>query len=173
MLEQEGVKQYSVISPNPTERTATAYRFEVAVPAAGAKTITVKQERIITQQTSVNNAPNDFLLAAIQNKQLSTSGRRQLQAIIDLKNQIADAMAAQESEKKSLQDLTDEQTRLRQNINSLNQVKGQEEQVRQYSSQLASNEAAMAKLRDQRDASAQRRLTLEDQLRQAIAALDF
>jgi hypothetical protein len=70
-------------------------------------------------------------------------------------------------------ELTDEQSRLRQNIDSLNRVKGQEDKVSQYSTQLASNEAILAKLRDQRDAEAQRKKDLDAGLRNAIATLQF
>jgi hypothetical protein len=55
----------------------------------------------------------------------------------------------------------------------LNRVKGQEDQVRQYSSQLATNEAALAKLRDQRSALTQTKASLDAQIKGAISHLEF
>ena len=46
-------------------------------------------------------------------------------------------------------DLTRDQERLRQNIESLNRVSGQQEQVQQYARQLAAQESQLAALRDQ------------------------
>jgi len=45
--------------------------------------------------------------------------------------------------------------------------------VRQYSSQLGTNEVEMAKLRDQRNAELQRKKSLDADLRDAIAKLQF
>lgn len=74
-------------------------------------------------------------------------GRCQLNGIVDLKRQIVETKSAWESTKTQISDLTD-QTRLRQNIDSLNRVKGQEEQVRNYSEALSKNGAQLAQLRD-------------------------
>ena len=70
-------------------------------------------------------------------------------------------------------EFTEDQNRLRQNIDSLNRVKGQEDQVRQYSTQLSSNEAKLATLRDQRSALTQKKTTLDAQLNEAIIKLNF
>jgi hypothetical protein len=173
ILQQEGINEYSVLSPQPTERTATSYRFEVHVAANASQELKVEQERVYWQSTSVTDATNDFLLTTLDNKQLSAAGRRQLQAILDAKNRLAQTQTELDNAKTQMDELTSDQTRLRQNIDSLNRVKGQEEQVRQYSSQLAANEASLAKLRDQHSAAAQRKATLDTELRNAIAQLSF
>jgi hypothetical protein len=69
--------------------------------------------------------------------------------------------------------LGEEQNRLRQNIDSLNRVKGQEDQVRQYSSRLAANEVELAKVRDARDAETQKGRGVQTELRIAIERLEF
>lgn len=70
-------------------------------------------------------------------------------------------------------ELTDDQTRLRQNLDSLNRVKGQEDQVRTYFGQLADNEAQLARLRDQRRELAARKTSLDAQIKDAIDRLNF
>ena len=70
IVEQQGVNEYTVLSPTPLERTANAYRFEVDVPASGSKNLIVKQESIVGQTTAALDAPNDVLLAFVQNKRL-------------------------------------------------------------------------------------------------------
>jgi hypothetical protein len=173
IVQQNGIDEYSVLSPKPAERTATAYRFEVHVPAEGTQELKVEQERITAQSTAVTSATPDYLVAILQNKQLSEAGRRQLQAILDLKRQVAETQSGLDNTKSQIGELTDDQTRLRQNIDSLNRVKGQEDQVRQYSSQLATNEAALAKLRDQRSALTQTKASLDAQIKGAISHLEF
>ena len=171
-MQQNGT-DYNVLSPKPIERTATAYRFEVRLPANGNQELKVEQEQLITEETAVTSATPDSLVEIIQNKSLSDAGRRALQSIVDLKTKITDSQATIDALRVRSTELTDEQSRLRQNIDSLNRVKGQEDKVSQYSSQLASNEAILAKLRDQRDAEAQRKNNLDAGLRNAIASLQF
>jgi hypothetical protein len=172
IVQQKGA-DYTVLSPKPIERTASAYRFEVRLPANGGQELKVEQEQLITEETAVTSATPDSLVEIIQNKSLSDAGRHALQSIVDLKTKITDSQSMLDALRVRSTELTDEQSRLRQNIDSLNRVKGQEDKVSQYSTQLASNEAILAKLRDQRDAEAQRKKDLDAGLRNAIATLQF
>jgi hypothetical protein len=168
IVQQNGIDQYSVLSPKPAERTATAYRFEVHVAVEATQQLKVEQERITAQSTAVTSATPDFLVAIVQNKQLSEAGRRQLQAILDLKRQAAETQTGLDGAQSQIGGLTDDQTRLRQNIDSLNRVKGQEDQMRKYSSQEAGSETSLAKLREQHSALAQKKTGLDAQIRIAI-----
>ena len=66
-----------------------------------------------------------------------------------------------------------DQERLRQNINSLNRVAGQEQQVQAYSRQLASQEMQIAAVRDRMAESQRRKVTLENELNSLIEQMDF
>lgn len=173
LVQQEGLTQYNVLSPKPTERTATAYRFEVQVPANGNQTLKVQQERVYENSTAVLTSNRDYLVTLIENKDLTEAGRKQLGAIADLKRRLAEVDNNLEASNTQSNELTQDQTRLRQNIDSLNRVAGQEDQVRRYSSQLAANEAQLAKLRDTRRDLSASKADLESQIRTAADALNF
>jgi len=173
LIVQKNGTDYTVLSPKPIERTADAYRFEVHLPANGSQELKVEQEQVISEETAVNSATPDSLVEIIQNKHLSEAGRHALQSIVDLKGKVVESQSTLDALKTHTVELTEEQTRLRQNIDSLNRVKGQENQVSQYSTQLAANESALAKLRDQRDAETRRKKGLDGDLRDAIAQLQF
>lgn len=173
IVQQEGVDQYTILSPKPLERTASAYRFEVSLPANGTQTLKVEGERVYLNTTEVVSATPDYLLTLVQNKQLSETGRKQLTHVLDLKRQVVQTDSDLRAAENQLHDLTNDQTRLRQNIDSLNRVSGQEEQVRRYSSNLAANESQIATLRDRQRNLAQQKATLESQVRAAVAALSF
>ncbi|MGA8595884.1 MAG: hypothetical protein WB676_14290 [Bryobacteraceae bacterium] len=68
-----------------------------------------------------------------------------MKAIADLKFTLAETENSLGLAKMQASDLTQDQTRLRADIDSLNRVKGQEDQVRKYSAQLADNEVELAK----------------------------
>lgn len=90
-----------------------------------------------------------------------------------LKRQIAETKSAWGSAKAQISNLTDDQNRLRQNIDSLNRVKGQEEQVRNYSEALSKNEALLAQLRDRENSLTAQQAQLNARLRDAMNELDL
>jgi regulator of replication initiation timing len=112
-------------------------------------------------------------MTLVNNKDLSASDRSQLNAVVELERQIADSSAQIEATKSQVTDLTEDQMRLRQNIDSLNRVKGQEEQVRAYSESLSKNEAQLASLRDRERSLATRKSNLDTSLRSAVSNLQF
>ncbi len=173
IVQQEGVDQYTVLSPKPLERTASAYRFEVSLPANGAQTLKVEGERVYLNTTEVVSATPDFLLTLVQNKQLTETGRKQLTHVLELKRQVVQTESNLHAAENQLRDFTNDQTRLRQNIDSLNRVSGQEEQVRRYSSNLAANESQIASLRDRQRNLSQQKASLDAEVRAAVAALSF
>lgn len=173
LVQQDKVEDYLVLSPQPVERTANAYRFEVKLPSNGSQTLKVEQERVYVDTTVVTDATPDVLLTIVQNKQLSENGRKQLQSIIALKSQLAELNRNLEAVRVHITDVTADQTRLRQNIDSLNRVTGQEDQVRKYSSRLSDNEAQLAQLRDQQRDLNTRRASVESEIRNAIDRLEF
>jgi hypothetical protein len=173
IIEQASSDGYSLISPKPLERTAKANRFELKLPADSSQTLKVEQEHITLSSYSVMDWTPDFLVSFVTNKQLSENGRKQLQAILDLKKNIVQTDSDLSGAKSQTNDLNGDQNRLRQNIDSLNRVKGQEEQVRKYSSQLSDNEVQLSKLRDQTRELGQRKAAQDAELRGLIDKLEF
>ncbi|HWE51572.1 MAG TPA: hypothetical protein VG273_17400, partial [Bryobacteraceae bacterium] len=173
IIQEDGVQQYTILSPKPIERTATAYRFEVKLAANSPETLKVEQEQTTFSAQAVLSYTPDDLITIVENKQLPESARSQLKGIAELKRKIADGEASLSDTKNQASDLTADQTRLRQNIDSLNRVKGQEEQVRHYSGQLSDNEGQIAKLNDQLRTLTVQQSESNRQLRDAIEKLDF
>jgi len=173
IVEQAAQSQYKVISPKPTERTANAYRFEVQVPANGGQTLKVEQERVTSDTVAVSSATPEYLVSVVSGKKLSEAGRSQLEAIIALKRKVAAAEAALEASKSGMEELTQDQTRLRENIDSLNKVSGQEDQVRQYSARLNENEVKLAQMRDRRNELKAQVSELNAQVLAAVGGLRF
>jgi regulator of replication initiation timing len=173
ILQQDGVSQYSVISPKPVERTTTAYRFEANLQPNSSREYKIELEQTYQTSDSITSSTPDFLMTLVNNKDLSASDRSQLNAVVELERQIADSSAQIEATKSQVTDLTEDQMRLRQNIDSLNRVKGQEEQVRAYSESLSKNEAQLASLRDRERSLATRKSNLDTSLRSAVSNLQF
>lgn len=173
VIEHAARPGYTLIGRKPTEKTATAYRFEVALAPGATETFPVSEERLVENSVTIATMAPDALLAHVRNANLSPQARRQLEEIADRMRQ----KAAAESEMKSLEarmaEISRDQQRIRQNIESLNRVSGQQQQVQDYARRLAEQEGELAGLRDKAAEARKRREALEEELAKLIAAAEF
>jgi hypothetical protein len=164
---------YKLLSAKPQETTSSAYRFEVKLDASATGAFPVREERVIDQTTAVSSMTPDVLTTWIQNKQLSDVGRRQLEAIAQKKREVAANDSVLRQAEAGLNDLIQDQSRVRSNISSLNNVSGQQALVQQYAAQLASNETRLAALRDSQSDLRKKKGALEGELNALIERADF
>jgi chaperonin cofactor prefoldin len=165
---------YTLLSDvKPKELTSTAQRFEVAIGGKATETFVVREERVYDQTTSVSNTTPDLLVSMTQNRPLSAAGRTQLDRIIAKKREIAANQAQVQTAQTSQGNLTNDQQRFRQNIDSLRNVAGQEALVQQYARQLSTSEAQLTALRDQQTQLQRAATTLQAELNTLIENADF
>ena len=164
---------YKVLNQKPIETTATAYRFEVKLGPDATEKFPVNEERIIENTVALSNLTPDVIATYVQNKNLSDAARAQLQQVLDLKRQIAANDGEIARAQTQVNNIFQDQERIRQNINSLNRVAGQELQVQTYSRQLATQETQLATLRDRLALTQTRKTTLEGQLNALIEKMVF
>jgi hypothetical protein len=164
---------YKLLNQKPAETTTNAYRFEVKLGPDSTEKFPVTEERVYDNTTTVSSLTPDVLLTYVQNKAISETGRRQLQQIVDLKRQIADLDGRIRQVDGETKDLVNDQTRIRQNIQSLNQVSGQQDQVQKYARQLAAQETQLATMRDQESDLKKQKTAAESNLNGLIEKLDF
>jgi DNA repair exonuclease SbcCD ATPase subunit len=175
ILEHPLRQGYTLLSPKTAEKTANAYRFEIQLAAGATQEFPVSEERVYDQQYQVSNVTPDFLLTYVQNRELtlSDSGRRQLQTIADKKSQVAGNDRALQDAQNQIVDLTRDEDRIRQNINSLNNVSSQQQLVQNYAKQLDAHEQKLAQLRDRQAELQQQKTALASELDKLIEALVF
>lgn len=164
---------YTLLNQKPAEKTASAYRFEVALPAGATQEFAVNEERVFDQTYAVTNLTPDVLLSYVQNRSLSAAARQQLQAIAAQKSRIAANDRELQQAETQLRDLSADQDRIRRNIQSLNAVSGQQQQVQTYARQLDTTEQQLAALRDRQAALAKEKGALQAELDRLIETLSF
>jgi hypothetical protein len=165
--------EYKLLNMKPAETTANAYRFEVKLGPDSTEKFPVTEERVYDTTNAVSNLQPDVLLSYVQNKALSDAGRRQLQQIIDLKRQIVDTDNQIRQLDTDVTNLFRDQERVRQNLLSLNQVSGQQDQVQKYARTLATQESQLAAMRDKQSDLKKQKSTLESNLNALIEKLEF
>jgi len=164
---------YKLLNMKPAETTTNAYRFEVKVGPGATEKFPVTEERVYDETVMVSNMTPDTLVTVVKNKALSDAARRSLQQIADQKNKIAETDQQIAAATGEINDVTADEQRTRQNIESLNNVSGQQEQVQKYARQLAAQETQLAGLRDTVGQLKKQKATLESGLNSMIDKLDF
>lgn len=160
---------YKVLSPAPAETTANRHRFDLALAPASTSKLAVVEENTYEVAHAITDLSPDALLLYARNKSLSEAARAQMEKVASIRKTIADNDRAIARTEKEIQELNQDQDRLRQNINSLNRVAGQQDQVQRYAQSLAGQETKLAALRDRLSGL---RKTREDHVAALNAVID-
>lgn len=147
MIEQHARPDYRLVDRAPSEKTASAYRFEVSLAPKGSQKFAVVEERILENTIALSSLASDGILQYARNKALTEAGRRQLEEVAALKARQAEAEAASRDLQRQITEGDADQERTRRNIASLNSVAGQQAAVQAYAGQLAEREEGLRKLR--------------------------
>ena len=173
VIEHAARPEYNLLDRKPTEKTSNAYRFEVKLAPGVTEKFPVTEERVYERAFAMTDLTPDVLFTYVRNKTFSDAARKQLEHIADLKQQIVTAGRESQSLESQINDIIRDQDRLRQNIVSLNQVNGQQQQVQSYAQRLASQESQLASLRDRRADLDKKRATVEAEVSGAIESMVF
>jgi len=164
---------YTLLNQKPAEKTANAYRFEIQLAAGASQEFPVSEERVFDQTYAVSTLTPDQILTYVRNRSLSDAGRAQLQRIADQKTQVAETDRALDEATSQINDLTNDENRIRENISSLNNVSGQQQQVQTYARQLDAHEQQLAGLRDRQAELKRKKSTLEAALAKLVDSLSL
>ena len=173
VIEHNQRQGYTLLERKPSETTPNAYRFEVKLAASDTETFPVREERVYDQSVSVTSLTPDVLAAYVQNKALNEAARRQLDQIAQKKGEAAANDAAIRRAEEDVASLTQDQSRLRSNIESLNRVSGQQDQVQTYARQLAAAETKLAALRDTQSDLRKKKAALDAELNSLMERIEF
>jgi hypothetical protein len=173
VIEHAQRPEYKVLNQKPVETTSNAWRFEVKVGANSTERFPVTEERVYDTTTAISSLTPDVIVTYVQNKALPEASRRQFQQVLDQKRQIATADAQIQRQQTEVDEVVRDQDRIRQNLNSLNRISGQQELVQKYANQLAAQESQLATMRDRLSDLRKQKTTLEAALNGMIEKLSF
>jgi hypothetical protein len=151
--------------PAPDETSTTAWRFLVPVAPKASATLTVVAYRPVQSTMSLSSLDDDQIALYVKNTGLDDASRRALAAILDRKRKIADLNAALEARNNEAQSITDDQERIRKNMQSLKGSSEEKQLVQRYVTQLNDQEDRLKVLADEQKA-------LERQVAEAATALE-
>ncbi len=164
---------YETVTPAVSEKTSTANRFRVQLPASGAASFEIVEEFPFYESQQVTNLNEDQLGVYVRNQALPAAARQALERIVAKKRQIAENARQMSSVQARVNSLNNQMERVRRNMGSLNNIAGQQAQVQKLAAELgvlqtdaAGREAEMERLRENG-------LTLQQELDGLIESTQF
>ena len=165
--------EYKLVGVTAAETTARANRFEVKLVAGATEKFPLTEERVVENAIAVSSMGHDALFLFVQDRNLDEARRKKLEPLVALKGQLAAVESELRLTEKRIQELFQDQGRIRSNISSLSQVSGQQQRVQEYAQRLAAQESELATLRDRQSEQEKRKTDLTRQIEGTIQTLEI
>jgi hypothetical protein len=131
----------------PEEESANAYRFRIEPPSKETKSFTVEEVKADTAQMSLTNLGSDVLEAFVKSNTLTPEMEQAIRQVLAQKNVIAKFDADIKSKTSTIQDIVQDQNRLRENLKSLTGTPEEKSLALRYTAELNDQETQLAALR--------------------------
>jgi hypothetical protein len=173
IIEHPVTPDRKLLKPQPAEKSDKHYRFTVNLPARGQQKLEVVEEQLLEESHSIISLTPDVIAQYTQNKALSPAARTALEAIAARKREAAAAEREAAAAEREINEISRDQERLRQNINSLSRVSGQQDQVQRYAAELAKQDTQIAALRDKASEARRRKSRLDAEISALVEKLEI
>ena len=164
---------YEIVSPANPEKTSTANRFRVQVPASGSASLEVVEEYPFYESLQVSNLGEDRILVFTRNQALPAAARQALERILAQKRGIADNLREINNVQTRINSLNTQMERVRRNMDSLNRIRGQEAQVQKLAAELGTLQTDAAEREAEIEGLRERDATLQKELAALIESTQF
>ncbi|HTU25957.1 MAG TPA: hypothetical protein VMF30_11200 [Pirellulales bacterium] len=120
LVEQPIVGGWNLVAPKePTEKTRSVYRFAVDVEPKKSAALEVAEDNVVSQQIQLANSDDATIRFFLAQRVISAEVKAALEKIIAMKAALAALVEQQKHLESQLKSITDEQQRIRQNMQQL------------------------------------------------------
>jgi len=132
--------------PKPVERTPLVYRFQTTVEPGKSDKMTINEEQLTSESVGIVSADINTLLVYSRNRVISPQVKTALEKVVQWRNAISELQRRSASLTQQLNEINEEQTRIRENMKTLAQ---NSEIYSRYVKKLDSQETQIEGLREQ------------------------
>jgi hypothetical protein len=155
IVEHPRLTDWTLVEPKePSEKTASFYRFELELKPDEPKAITVTQERVESQRLEVTNFDLPTILAFRKDGKISDAVVEAFRTIAGKRAAIGESERAIAQIDAKVKTISDDQTRIRQNMQTIDRTT---DLYKRYATKLNEQESELEKLTTDR-AAAQKQL---------------
>ncbi|MEW6159865.1 MAG: hypothetical protein AB1813_20735, partial [Verrucomicrobiota bacterium] len=170
LIEHPFRSDWQLIEPKePAERTRDLYRFLVTVDPGQTAKLEVREEKPVSEQVLLSNFPTDSIAIYLQSKKVSAKVKEALQKVVALRDRISQTAAERTRRETRVNEITQEQGRIRENMAKLNQ---NSELYTRYVKKLDEQETALESLRQEIEQLRTTEATQQKELNDYLLALD-
>ncbi len=170
LIEHQRRSNWELVQPEePAETTRNLYRIEVEVPAGETETLTVKMQQPVTERIALTSESIDRVAYYMRWDEMPDDVKAALQKIIEMKRQIADIDRQISTKEARLEQIGEEQARIRQNMEQLDH---DSDLYKKYVEKLTEQEDEFDTVRTEIDDLKQRRNGLQKELEDYISNLN-
>jgi hypothetical protein len=107
---------------NPTERARDVYRFKLEVPAGKTESLLVRESRQVVEETALSSLDGGALSFYLRSDKVSDRVKDVLRKVASYRSDLAQLAAERKRRDDRLQEIGQEQTRIRENMARLSQT---------------------------------------------------
>ncbi|MGH7230494.1 MAG: hypothetical protein ACREJU_03945 [Nitrospiraceae bacterium] len=145
LIEHPFRSEWDLIEPiHQIERTRDLYRFTVPVEAGKTAGLRVREEKYVQQTVQLIDSGSETIAYYLQSKQISPQVREVLQQVVTLRDRLGHSVARRTGLELRIREITQEQTRIRENMSKLPQ---QSDLYNRYVKKLDQQETEIERLR--------------------------
>ncbi|HEV8541418.1 MAG TPA: hypothetical protein VGR78_03415, partial [Verrucomicrobiae bacterium] len=108
-------------SKTKPERTRDMYRFPVSVEPDKTAKLTVREEKQVDERVALINSPDDTILLYARSQKVSPKVQESLRQVLSLREKLSRTTAERTRNEQLRAEISQEQTRIRENMQRLNQ----------------------------------------------------
>ena len=145
LVEHPFRSDWELIEPKEaTERTREVLRFRVPVEAGETAQLTVREQKRLSETLSMVDAGSDVIAVYLKAQQVSPKVKQALEKVVSLRDVLGKTMAEKNRREQRVNEISEEQTRIRENMIRLSQSS---ELYQRYVKKLDQQESELETLR--------------------------
>lgn len=146
LIEHPLSPDWTLVNPKEaTERTRDSYRFAVPVAAGKTAALSVVETRTLDQSVALPSLGGDQVALYIRSPVVSAAVKTALQKAVGLQQKISDTVSQRSRMEARVSEISNDQTRIRQNMDRLSQTS---DLYKRYVKTLSDEEDELARLAD-------------------------
>ncbi len=147
LIEQPLQANWKLVSPHePTEKTRDRYRFAVTAEPGKPVTLDVVEEQVVQQSLALTNLDDSAIAFFTSQKVIRPEVKAALQEVVKRKHALQQVAQSREQLTGQIGEITQEQTRIRQNMGQLDR---NSDLYRRYVQKFGEQETTVESLRDE------------------------
>lgn len=159
------------VTPKPEGKSQSFYRFRVELPAGESRDLTVAERERGVETYALSNVTHEQIQLFVTRRYIDDATRAALQNILDLKARLVLTHGRVASIDREMAEIAADQTRLRQNIETLSKTPEARQLITRYVQKADQQETRLEQLAKEKQEADAERSRLQAQLDSAIRLL--